>query len=72
MKLSSTQGTNEPKDRIIEIIKEFFDTKFISKTARLTKFVQRRSKLEASFFFFVYLRPGKKAQRVWMIYAGNY
>ncbi len=42
MKLSSN---NESKDKIIEIVKGFFDTKFIEESARFTKFVQRKSKL---------------------------
>ena len=45
MKLSNGTGTVS-KDKIIEMIKEFFDTKFIDDTARLTKFVQRESKLQ--------------------------
>jgi hypothetical protein len=72
MKLSSTKGTIDAKGKIIGIIKEFFDTNFISETARLTKFVQRKSKLRPYFFFSVFLRPGKKEQRVWMIYVGSY
>ena len=72
MKLSSTKGTINTKGKIIGLIKEFFDTKFISETARSTKFVQRKSKLEAYFFFSVCLRPGKKERRVWMIYVGSY
>ncbi len=50
MKLSSTKDTIDTKGKLIGLIKEFFDTKFISETARLTKFVQRKSKLEAYFF----------------------
>lgn len=43
-------ATIKSKDKIMGLIKDFFDTKFISETARLTKFVQRKSKLEAYFF----------------------
>ncbi len=50
MKLSNGTGTVS-KDKIIEMIKEFFDTKFIEDTARLTKFVQRESKLQGINFF---------------------
>lgn len=48
MKLSS--GT-ESKDKIIKIIKEFFDKNFIEATARSTKFVHRESKLQGVIFF---------------------
>jgi len=72
MKLSSTKSTIENKGKIIGLIKEFFDTKFISETARLTKFVQRKSKLEAYFFFSAYLRPEKRERQVWKIYVGSY
>jgi hypothetical protein len=72
MKLSSTLSTLENKDKVIGLIKEFFDTKYISETARLTKFVQRESKLQGIFFFSVYLQLRMKAQQVWMIYVGNY
>ena len=50
MKLSN--GTKS-KDKIIEIIKGFFDTKFIETTARSRKFVQRESKLQGVIFFSV-------------------
>jgi hypothetical protein len=58
MKLSSKK---ENKDKIIEIIKGFFDTKFIEETARLTKFVQRESKLQCIIFFSmcVYSKAGR-------------
>lgn len=39
------------KDNLIEKIQELFDSKFIDKTARLTKFVQRTSKLKGFNFF---------------------
>ena len=48
MKLSSK---NENKSRIIEIIQKFFAPEFINKTSRLTKFVQRESKLQGIIFF---------------------
>jgi hypothetical protein len=48
MKLSSKKTS---KDKIIEQIKGFFDTKFIEETSRLTKFVQRKSKLQGIIFF---------------------
>jgi len=49
MKLSIKKAN---KDKLIEIIQGFFDTNFIEKTARLTKFVQRSSKLQGIIFFF--------------------
>lgn len=62
MKLSSDEKN---KDKIIEIVQRFFDTKFIEETAKLTKFVQRKSKLQGVIFFFcVCLHPSKKAQQV--------
>ena len=62
MKLSSKKTS---KDKIIELIKGFFDSKFIEETSRLTKFVQRKSKLQGIFFFsYVYLPPSKKEQLV--------
>jgi hypothetical protein len=51
MKLSSTISTLENKDKIIGLIKEFFDTEFISKVSRLTNFVERESKLGGLIFF---------------------
>ena len=70
MKLSSKK---ENKDKIIELIKGFFDSKFIEETSRMTKFVQRKSKLQGIIFFsYVCLQPRKKEQLVWRIYAGNY
>ena len=48
MKLSNA---NEAKDKLIEVIKGLFDAKFIEETARLTKFVQRESKLQGIIFF---------------------
>jgi hypothetical protein len=48
MRLSNV---NESKDKLIGTIKGFFDTKFIEEIALLTKFVQRRSKLQAINFF---------------------
>ena len=58
MKLSSK---NENKSRIIEIIQKFFDPEFINKTSRLTKFVQRESKLKGIIFFSVcvYSKAGR-------------
>ncbi len=51
MKLSSIEN----KDKIIGLIKGFFEPKFIQETARLPKFVQRKSKLqEVSFFLCVF------------------
>lgn len=50
MKLSRKK---ENKDKIIELIQGFFDTKFIEETARLTQFVQRSSKLQGLIFFSV-------------------
>jgi hypothetical protein len=51
MKLPSTKGTIRNKDKIIVVIKEFFDTEFILKTAKLTHFVERESKLGGLIFF---------------------
>jgi len=51
MKLPSTKGTIGNKDKIIGVIKEFFDTEFIIKTARMKKFVERESKLGGLIFF---------------------
>jgi hypothetical protein len=48
MKLSSKK---ENEDKIIERIKGFFDTQFIEEISRLTKFVQRKSKLQGIVFF---------------------
>ena len=48
MKLSSKK---ESKDKLIEIIEGFFETKLIEKIARVTKFVQRESKLQGVIFF---------------------
>jgi hypothetical protein len=48
MKLSSSNGN---KDKLIEIIQGFFDPKFIEEISRLTKFVQRESKLQGMIFF---------------------
>jgi hypothetical protein len=58
MKLSST---SENKDRLIEIINGFFDAKFIDEASRLTKFVQRESKLKSILFFSlcVYSKAGR-------------
>lgn len=50
MKLSNKK---ENKDKIIELIQRFFDTKHIEATARLTQFVQRESKLQGLIFFSV-------------------
>jgi len=70
MKLSSKKTS---KDKIIEVIKGFFDSKFIEETSRITKFVQRKSKLQGVIFFsYVCSQPSKKGQLVWRIYAGNY
>ena len=41
----------ENKDKIIETIKEFFDSKFIEDMSKLTKFVQRESKVQGVIFF---------------------
>jgi len=51
MKLPSTKGTLGNKDKIIGVINEFFDTEFITKTARLKKFVERESRLGGLIFF---------------------
>lgn len=51
MKLPSTKGTIGNKDKIIGVIKEFFDTEFIIETSRLKKFVERESKLGGLIFF---------------------
>ena len=60
MKLSSKKRN---KDKIIELMQDFFDTNFIEKTARLTKFVQRESKLQCiNFFSCVCLQQRKKEQ----------
>ena len=49
------------KDKVIDIIQGFFDTKFIEKIASATKFVQRESKVQgANFFFYVCLQPSKR------------
>jgi hypothetical protein len=48
MKLSSKK---ENEDKIIDRIKGFFDTQFIEEISRLTKFVQRKSKLQGIVFF---------------------
>jgi hypothetical protein len=48
MKLSSKKSN---KDKIIEQIQGFFDPKYIEEISRLTKFVQRKSKLQGVFFF---------------------
>lgn len=57
-------ATIKSKDKIMGLIKDFFDTKFISETARLTKFVQRKSKLEAYFFFSVCLQQRRTTLQV--------
>ncbi len=73
MKLPSTKGTIGNKDKIIGVINEFFDTEFITKTARLKKFVERESKLGGLIFFFSACLPQrKKGLQVWTIYAGNF
>jgi len=50
MKLSNV---DENKDKLIGIIKEFFDKKIIEAIAASTKFVQRESKLQGINFFSV-------------------
>lgn len=58
MKLSSKK---ENKDKIMEQIKGFFNSKFVEDTALLTKFVQRKSKLQGlNFFFCVCLHQSEK------------
>jgi hypothetical protein len=58
MKLSSKK---ENKDKIIEIIQGFFAPKLIDKISRVTKFVQRESKLQGvNFFFYVCLLQSRK------------
>lgn len=48
MKLSIDSNN---KSNLIEKIKEFFSSKFIEETSRLTQFVQRASKLQGLNFF---------------------
>ena len=40
------------KNKVISIIKKFFETEIIEETARDTNFVQREGKLNAVNFFF--------------------
>lgn len=47
MKLSITEN----KNRLIATIKDYFDSEFIDKISRETKFVQRTSKLQGMIFF---------------------
>jgi hypothetical protein len=48
------------KDKLITLIGNYFDEKYIEKVARLTGFVKRKSKLQGSIFFYLCVFSAKR------------